>query len=135
MRIPTRTALAPLARRDNLRLIVLFGSQVSGRTHPASDVDVAVLMERTLSQAQRTRLWADLSALFQADIDLTLLNRAEPLLLNQVATRGRLLYESKRGAWQDFKGYAFRYYQDAQKYRDDLTRYLRRELRSARHAR
>lgn len=135
MRIPARAALAPIARRDSLRLIVLFGSQVSGRTHPNSDVDVAVWSERTLSAAQRTRLWVDLSSLFQTDIDLTLLNRAEPLLLNQVATKGRLLYESKREAWLDFKGYAFRYYQDSQKYRDDLARYLRRTLRGARHAR
>ena len=135
MRIPARTVLTPIARRDSVRLIVLFGSQASGRTHPGSDVDVAVWTEHSLSPAQRTRLWIDLSALFQTDIDLTLLNRAEPLLLNQVATKSRLLYESKRGAWLDFKGYAFRYYQDSQKYRDDLTRYLWRELRGLRHAR
>lgn len=135
MRLPTRIDFASLARRDNLRLIVLFGSQASGRTHPESDVDVAVWLAKPLRPAQRTRLWADLSALFQADIDLTVLNRAEPLLLNQVATRGRLLYECKRGEWQNFKGYAFRYYQDSQKYRDDLTRYLRRELQGVHRAR
>lgn len=107
---------------------------MSGRMHPESDVDVGVWAERGLSAAQRTRLWVEISNLFQSEIDLTLLNRAEPLLLNQVATKGRLLYEHQHGAWQNFKGYAFRYYQDSQKFRDDLIRYLRRELGGAHRA-
>ena len=135
MEAPTRAALTRVAQHHRLRLIVLFGSQTSGRTHPESDVDVAVWAERELSSVRRTRLWVDLTHLFQSDVDLTVLNRADSLLLNQVASKGQILYESKRGAWQDFKGYAFRYYQDSQKFRDDLTRYLRRELRGVRHAR
>jgi predicted nucleotidyltransferase len=135
MKRPNSARLKSIAKRYGLRLVILFGSQVTGRTHPDSDVDVAVWLAAPLNPAQRTRLWADLSTLFQADIDLTVLNRAEPLLLNEVATRGRLLYESKRGEWSSFKGYAFRYYQDAQKYRDDLACYVRRELQDVHRAR
>ncbi|MGH2593882.1 MAG: type VII toxin-antitoxin system MntA family adenylyltransferase antitoxin [Anaerolineae bacterium] len=128
MTIPSKAQLETIAKRYGLRLIVLFGSQVIGRTHPESDVDVAVWTARPLTSAWRTRLWMELSDAFQMEIDLAVLNQAEPLLLSQVARKGKLLYENKRWAWEEFKGYAFRYFEDTQKYRDDLTRYLKREL-------
>ncbi len=134
MRIPTQAQLESIAKRHGLRLIVLFGSQVSGRTHPESDVDVAVWARKPLTALRRDRLWMALSDAFQSDIDLAILNHAEPLLLYQVARKGRPLYEGARWAWEDFKSYAFRYYEDTQKFRDDLARYLRRELGGPHHA-
>lgn len=135
MRIPSKAQLESVAKRYGLRLIVLFGSQVTGRTHPESDVDVAVWLTRSLSASRRTRLWMELSDAFRAEIDLTVLNHAEPLLLSHVARKGQLLYENKRWAWQEFKGYAFRYYEDTRKFRDDLARYLDREFQGTRRAR
>jgi predicted nucleotidyltransferase len=35
-----------LARKYRLSLVILFGSRVSGRTHPQSDVDFAFLPEK-----------------------------------------------------------------------------------------
>ena len=134
MKVPPKTQLESIAKRYGLRLIVLFGSQVTGRTHPESDVDVAVWTTRPLTSARRNRLWMELSDAFQVEVDLAVLNHAEPLLLHHVATRGKLLYENKRWAWEEFKGYAFRYYQDTQKYRDDLARYLKREIQGTRRA-
>ncbi len=133
--IPSKAHLASIAKRYGLRLIVLHGSQVTGRTHPESDVDVAVWTTRPLTFARRSRLWIELSNVFRAEIDLAVLNRAEPLLIRHVATKGKLLYENKRWAWQEFKGYAFRYYEDTQKFRDDLARYLDREFQGTRRAR
>ena len=134
LHLPTAKDLQSIAKRYHLRLIVLFGSQATRRTHLESDVDVAIWVERPLSTAKRNRLWIDLSKVFGADVDLTVLNHAEPLLLWHVATKGRLLYGSTRWAWPDFKAYAFRNYQDTQKFRDDLTRYLRREIQGVRYA-
>jgi len=134
MRIPSKAQLEPLARRHGLRLIVLFGSQVTGRTHPESDVDVAVWAARPITPGRRDRLWSELTDLFQTEIDLALLNHAEPLLMKHVARTGRLLYESRRWAWEEFKGFAFRYYLDTRKFRDDLARHLDREIRRPRHA-
>ena len=134
MKVPSRAQLEASAKRYSLRLIVLFGSQVTGRKHLESDVDVAVWTIRPLTSARRTRLWMELSDVFQVEIDLAVLNHAEPLLLSQVARKGKLLYENKRWAWEEFKGYAFRYYQDTQKFRDDLARYLKREIQGTRRA-
>ena len=131
---PSKAQLKSIAEKYGLRLIVLFGSQVTGRTHLESDVDVAVWTTRPLTSARRTRLWMELSDAFRAEIDLAVLNHAEPLLLSQVARKGKLLYENKRWAWDEFKAYAFRYYEDTQKFRDDLTRYLKREIRGTHDA-
>jgi len=134
VQIPAKSQLASIAKRYGLRLIVLFGSQATGHVHPESDIDVAVWATRALTPAERDRVWRKLSELLRSEVDLTVLNHAEPLLLRQVAHTGRLLYESRRWAWEDFKGFAFRYYLDTGKFRDDLARYLDREIPGPRHA-
>ncbi len=42
---PQREELARLARGYRLRMVVAFGSAVAGKTHPRSDLGVAVLPE------------------------------------------------------------------------------------------
>lgn len=101
MRAPPPGQLQPIAEQYSLRLIVLFGSQARGGTHAGSDADVAVWMERSLSAEERLDLWGALTRLFEAEVDLTTLNRAEPLLLYQVASTGQLLYESEEWAWEN----------------------------------
>lgn len=135
MEIPSKARLEPIAKRYDLRLIVLFGSHVSGRTHPESDVDVAVLARRPLVTEQQNRLWMEISDAFQAEVDLAILNRGEPLLLYQVARTGKPLYEDERWAWAEFTSYAYRYYEDTRKFRDDLARYLKHELQETHYVR
>ena len=133
MKIPSMAQLESIAKCYGLRLIVLFGSQVTGRTHPESDVDVAVLARRPLVTEQRNRLWMEISDAFQAEVDLAVLNHGEPLLLYQVARTGKPLYEDERWAWAEFTSYAYRYYEDTRKFRDDLARYLKREIHETHH--
>jgi len=132
MKMPSARTLRPIARRYGLRLIVLFGSQVSGRLHPESDVDVAVWADGSLKFAQRLEMWRELSEAYGAEVDLAVLDHAEPLLLYHVARNGRLLFENERGLWNEFKGYAYRYYWDTQKFRDALAQYIRRQTQAVR---
>jgi len=134
MMVPSSRQLEPMAQRYGLRLIVLFGSQVSGRLHPESDVDVAVWSTGSLTSAQRLDLWRELSEAFEAEVDLGVLNHAEPIFLFQVARTGHRLYEQRRGEWTEFRAYAFRYYWDTEQLRDDLTRYIRRQTAGTRRA-
>ena len=134
MKIPSARTLRPIAKRYGLRLIVLFGSQVSGRLHPDSDVDVAVWSDGSLKSRQILELWREMSEAFEADVDLGVLDHAEPLFLYQVARTGRLLYEKKQRDWAEFRGYAFRHYWDTQKFREDLARYIRRHTQGVRRA-
>lgn len=134
MNFPNRRQLQPIADKYRLRLIVIFGSQVKGYTHPESDVDVAVLTEGSLPFARQLYLWQELSEAFGAEVDLSLLNHAEPLLLYHVARKGKVLYQAERRGWSEFRGYAYRHYWDTQKLRDDLARYLARQTKGIRRA-
>lgn len=113
MRIP-RMALRRIAKRFGLTLVLAFGSQVLGRARPDSDLDIAVLAESGSAVAGSTKIDL-LGALARAfpgkEIDLVVLNRADPLLLKQIAAHCRLLYGSRRRA-QEFCLYAVSRYQD-----------------------
>jgi predicted nucleotidyltransferase len=99
MRTPTPPELESIARRHGLKLMVLFGSQASGHTHPASDLDVAILPTHPLSWDERNVLWGELCELFQTEVDLSLLDHAQPLLMAKVTRHGQVLYEGEQSAW------------------------------------
>lgn len=134
MKKPSAEQLGAIAEQYNLRFVVLFGSQVREQTHEGSDVDVAIWLGRDLSTDERLELWGALTRLFEADVDLTTLNRAEPLLLHQIASTGQSLYESEEWAWENFKSYAYRYYWDSTKFFADMARYVSRRAEGMRRA-
>src|SRR5688572_28575309 len=82
-----------VARRHGLTLIVQFGSTVSGKAHEMSDVDVAVLFDRSPpTPDHQSRLLQVLQALFpDREVHLTILDRADPLFLKQIFEHSRLL--------------------------------------------
>jgi len=131
---PSTEQLHPLAKEFGLRLIVLFGSAARRAANRESDVDLGVLAECPLSPAQRQRLWNALSALFPADVDLTMLNHAEPLISYQVASEGVVLLEAVPDTWETWKSYAVRHYWDTRKFREGLKAYLAARAEKMRHA-
>jgi predicted nucleotidyltransferase len=118
-------ALAAVAARHPIRLLLLHGSTVTGRTHAQSDVDLAALFES--GQASRGAVAAltdDLQlAMPGLDIDLVALNHADPLLLKRVLQDCRLVYGSTR-ALAELRLYAFRRYQDHRRYLALERRYV-----------
>jgi len=121
--------LEAIAHKYRARLILRFGSTVSGKTHPRSDVDIAVLLDHAdLSLRDRAELLHDLQILFtDRDVDLVILNRADPLLLKQVSDRCVRLYGSER-EFQRFRLLAFKRYQDHGRYLDMERQYVDRML-------
>ena len=131
---PSVEQLKPLAKNFGLRLIVLFGSTARGVMNRESDIDLGVLSEKPLSPVQRLRLWSALSALFPADVDLTVLNHADPLVSYQIASEGVILFETVSFAWETWKSYAMRRYWDTHKFRESQSVYLARRAEELRHA-
>ena len=105
-----------IARRHGARLLVQFGSTISGHVHPASDVDVAVLFEGDPTYTRLGGLLADLEPVFRGRaVDLGLLNRADPLFLKKVLENARLLAGSPRDLAL-LRLCAFRRYQDHRRF-------------------
>lgn len=105
--------LSAVCRTHAIRLLLQFGSTVSGRSHDASDVDLAALLERRPGSLDAyAELVADLQALFPGrDVDVALINGADPLFLKRITEQCRLLHGSQR-ALHELKIYALKRYQD-----------------------
>lgn len=128
-RVATVAGLQEIARRLGIRLILQFGSTVSGTEHGRSDLDLAVMLEaadvplRTLLEVRRA-----LEELFPGrEVDLALINRANPLLLKKITERCRLLF----GSPEDLallRLYAFKRYQDYRRFFDLERNFVAKRL-------
>lgn len=104
-----------IAKKYRLKLIILFGSLVSGNIHRESDADIAIVPEKALSLQNELSLRNELFRVFRRAVDLVDLKRASPLLLGQIAKSGKLLYGHKR-EFIAFRIYAMKRYIDFEPY-------------------
>lgn len=118
-----------LAQRTGIRLILQFGSTVSGVCHTQSDVDLAIMFEggdvpwRILSEIGEA-----LQACFpDRNIDLAVLNRADPLFLKKVVEHCRLLFGKPEDLAQ-LCLYAFKRYQDHRRFLELERQFVGRRL-------
>jgi len=104
---------AGLAQKHGLKLVLLFGSQVKGKTHKESDYDVAYLSNRELGSDEFS-LFTDLLPVIRP-LDERLLNlvsirKANPLLLYDMTSNSQVLYEKKPGIFAQLQATAFKRY-------------------------
>ena len=109
--------LSAVCSTHGVRLLLQFGSTVSNHVHPASDIDLAALLERRpASLDAHAELVGDFQALLPGqDVDLALINGADPLFLKRITEQCRLLYGPTRGL-HELKIYAFKRYQDHRRF-------------------
>lgn len=114
MKLETKK-LDNLRKKHNLSLILLHGSQATGRVHAKSDIDIAVLSEKDI-KIDQLELIGDLSEIFNLEkLDITDLSRADPLLLYAVMEKSKLLSGSEK-LYKNLKLKAFKRYIDYQPY-------------------
>ena len=97
-----------------------------GATHPGSDLDLAVLLDRPLSLREELSLRAEaVDAVHRDDVDLVILNLAPPLLRYEVIAAGSRLYARSSLAVDQFEEAALREYLDTahlRRVQQDLAR-------------
>jgi len=103
--------IAKIAKKFRLKLIVIFGSFANGKNRDDSDLDIAILGSKEVSFKEQISLINELSLAFNKNIDLSVLNKANPLLLFEASKNSILLYGS-REEFLKFKLYAFNAYND-----------------------
>jgi len=118
-----------IAKKHGILLILQFGSSVTGKVHARSDVDLALLVDRPrTSLGEHAELLHDLQSRFPTqEVDLALLNRADPLFLKKITDTCQLLYGSPQRL-QRLKLYAFKRYQDHRKYFEMERRFVAKSL-------
>lgn len=112
-----RLGIAEIAERFGLSLVVLFGSVAAGADRPDSDIDIGVRFKDGDPGLSRTLdVQGEISNLFrERDVDLSILNRADPFFMKKIAERCEFLYEEP-GKGSAFLLLAFKRYQDHRKY-------------------
>ncbi len=101
--------------REEVVFAYIFGSVISGRLHPQSDVDIGVyLRESPGSLDDKLAFIRKVSAAFNRDVDVIFLNDADIIISMQILTNGELLINNdnerlvlfkalKLGEYADFK--------------------------------
>ena len=90
-----------LASYPTIKLGILFGSLAEGRTNPASDLDVGVAATVALHAALKTTLIESLAEISGRPVDLIDLRVVSGPILQQVLTRGKLIYCSDRALYAE----------------------------------
>jgi predicted nucleotidyltransferase len=117
---------------NNVKLALLFGSVAQGRARPDSDIDLALLIERScfpreslLRGRLKRRMVRELSALLRTSLlDLVMLNQASPLLRHQIARTCEVLYKKSPGDFADYASLALRQHNDARLFYELEAAYL-----------
>lgn len=108
--------LSPVFKDKGLKLVLVFGSVVTGKAHKRSDVDLAFLFDNRVDIMGLTNRVIRL--LRTDNVDVVDLGRASPLLRFSAAKNGKVLYERSPGLFSEFYSLAFRRYVDTKKLRD-----------------
>ena len=103
-----------LAERYKLSLVVLFGSQATGKTHSESDVDIAYLSASPLDLMEEGRLSVDLMPVVRSPVvDVVDIRHAPPLLAKRIFDHHQILFCRDYGEYFSYLMYAMRRYQEA----------------------
>lgn len=119
----TKREIAHIAQKHRLELVVLFGSQATGRLHLKSDIDIGVLPQDASVLSSVTEEIGDVFG--RNDVEVADLSVPSPYLWHAVAKEGVLLYESKRGLFSLWRLRAMNLWYDSAWLRVKQTRYLK----------
>ncbi|TAN58362.1 nucleotidyltransferase domain-containing protein [Patescibacteria group bacterium] len=125
-----KPAIAEIAKKYNLSLVVLFGSQAQKTVHKHSDIDLAYFSDKPLEIQKESQLICDFMTIFKIDdIDLVSLRSAPSLLLKNIIDSGAVLYEARSSFFNELQIYAIRKYFDEKRLRDLRSDYLIRKIK------
>jgi len=103
-----------MADSFRLNLLVLFGSQVSGRIHPQSDIDIGVMSDHRLRPKELGEISFHLTQMLKLPaIEVADLKTLPPLVLKNIAEQSILLYENEPSLYDRFKIYGFKRHMEA----------------------
>lgn len=93
--------ITEIAKKRRLSLVVLFGSQATGRSNAKSDIDIAVLPRDVSVLSHVTEEIGDVFG--RNDVEVADLSVPSPYLWHAVAKEGVLIFEGREGLFSDWK--------------------------------
>jgi len=118
--------LNALLEKYNIKLIYIFGSYAKGKNDKNSDLDIAVLLEKGYNPLDKLSLIGDFIDIFKRnDIDLVILNDANPVLEHQVIKYGKLVYMKDEDTKVFYEVRVLKEYMDMEYFRNTQMEYIR----------
>ena len=121
-----------VALKNKLDLVVIFGSQVKGRTNMESDIDIGIYGSSFWDlDDNKINLVRDFSEIFKSDkIDMVVITLNSPQLALQILTEGKVLYEMERNIFGMLKLRAWKLYAESKQFRDNSYAILKSRIAS-----
>ena len=108
-----------IVEKHELDLVVLFGSQVKNTAIKESDIDVGIHGALGLNLDDKIAVARELAEVFQNEnIDVSIISSNSPLLMRQILTDGKILYEKEKNLANKLKFYAWKLLAESKPFRD-----------------
>lgn len=109
-------------REKGIVALYVFGSHAKKSKRTPEDIDVAIFYERESSPNPRQTLeiQENLSGLLKKDVDLVVMNRANPILKHQIFREGKLLMNNNPSLLNDFFARSLSEYDDIKRVRKPI---------------
>jgi predicted nucleotidyltransferase len=105
-----------VGRKYSLKFILLHGSYATNKMKTGSDLDIALLGEKSLELEELLAIHSDMADIFgdnpQRELDIKSLHKADPFFCYQVTKDSQLLYGDVTD-FNEFKAHAFSNYFDS----------------------
>ena len=99
--------------RDDVLLVLLFGSFGTDQEHVLSDIDIAVLLKHDIPLMKELIMAADLSLLLDRDdVDVVILRNASVNIAHRALSTGRVVFERDRLLTADYVEATINHYGD-----------------------
>lgn len=121
-------------KENRIELLVIFGSSAKNMSKDAHDTDIAVKVRGGM-KISKLQLIYRLDEFFGGkNIDLVALTSdTDPLLLHEIFSNGKCIYERKKGIFEKEKLRAWKLYIDTEKIRLLRSSYLRNFVKKRIH--
>jgi len=113
-------SIQPILTPLQPQLIYLFGSQVTGRLHPDSDIDLAILAGCPQNAYQLFMVAQQLADQLHHEVDLVDLATASAVMKAEIVTRGQLLFALNPDLAAEFEMYTLSMYAQANQDRREV---------------
>ena len=92
--------IIPIYKNKDIAAVYLFGSQATGKKHPKSDLDLAILFHKKLSSLDAYRrlekYFVQIVRLLRLEPDLVDMEQANLVLLFEILQYGKVIVENNR---------------------------------------
>jgi predicted nucleotidyltransferase len=120
-----------LSQDARIDVALLFGSHVSGRTTPMSDVDIGIITNQEMPLIELGYLIVQLESALQSNVDLIVLNdvyKRNPQLAFNIVSHCRVVLCRNEDVLVNFKRNTYLYYFDTEPLRTMVNAAFRKRL-------